>query len=48
MNKQVILRVLSSFCGLAATVSTLSANTTCAWYVHQPVMPDEVRRLKKR
>lgn len=45
--KNIILKALKKSSYLAMFVAVMSANTTCTWIVHQPIMPKELGRLKK-
>ncbi|WP_077173550.1 cyclic lactone autoinducer peptide [Metaclostridioides mangenotii] len=35
------------FAILAPIVAASSINTTCMWTIHQPEIPEEVKRMKK-
>ena len=37
----------SSLAAFALVIGTLSANSACALYLHQPKVPAELNRLKK-
>ena len=45
--KEGILKVLKKSSYLAMFVAVMSANTTCTWIVHQPSMPNDLKKLKK-
>lgn len=34
-------------CKLAKNAAIKSANSTCPFYQHQPILPDEVKKLRK-
>lgn len=38
---------IKAVCKLAKNTAIKSANTTCPFYQHQPILPDEVKKLRK-
>lgn len=45
--KNLIFKFGSLVAGLALLVTTLNVNTTCAWLVYQPKLPEGAKKLRK-
>ena len=45
--KNALLKILAYFASLAMVANSLSVNTTCTWHLHQPVIPEEIKELKR-
>lgn len=45
--RKFVLKALKKSSYLAMFVAIMSANTTCTWLVHQPSIPNELKKLKK-
>ncbi len=37
----------STMVSMALLVTTININTTCAWFAHQPELPDTAKKLRK-
>lgn len=47
VKKQFKMIIAEAICKLAKSTAVKSANTTCIFYHHQPVLPSEVKNLRK-
>lgn len=49
--KNKVLKLFTKFGGLvsalALTLVTVTANSTCVWYVYQEEMPEQAKKLRK-
>lgn len=46
-GEKVILLACSSMLMFSFLIATLSANTTCMYFAHQPEVPKTVKKLRK-
>ncbi|MDF2474336.1 MAG: hypothetical protein K0R21_2118 [Anaerocolumna sp.] len=46
-TKDFINKFGGMIASLALLVTALNVNTTCAWIVHQPKLPEGARKLRK-
>mgnify|MGYP001049298719 CR=1 FL=1 len=45
--KNWIIKPIGILASLALMITTLNVNTTCMMFVHQPELPDNVKKLRK-
>ncbi|MEG2429222.1 MAG: cyclic lactone autoinducer peptide [Oscillospiraceae bacterium] len=45
--KKVVKKYAGAIAGLALMVTSLNANSTCIFYLHQPKMPENAKKLRK-
>ncbi|MGN0622260.1 MAG: cyclic lactone autoinducer peptide [Porcipelethomonas sp.] len=44
---KAVMKFGGMFAALAVVISTVNANSTCQWFIHQPELPEEVKKLRK-
>lgn len=44
---KLVMKFGGVFAALAVGVATMSANTACLWFAHQPELPEDVKKLRK-